>query len=256
MTVVTVLGGPMMVQRVEENAELTGIRIERASAKLVSSNRTSQIRFHTLSGHAHAAPLPPISFELELRVREPPEDPNERYKAGRDPGREYVVEHMGSRVKGASQELQDALQTLQPENPPNPPAFFALLRQYSVLAAHRSQLCTSLAKALPEFARGEMDSGQDGQTDLTFASQRAHSPVLTFSYRITPSSASSPILRSAQPVDPHLSLAATTFPPGLSAEARHALEAIPAQFERMLKEGCEAKAAVEAIVRAVFEGGE
>ncbi|BGO89565.1 hypothetical protein NBRC10512v2_001521 [Rhodotorula toruloides] len=240
---------------VEENAELTGIRIERASTKLVSSSRSSQIRLHTLSGHAHAAPLPPISFELELHVREPPADPDERYKPGRDPGREYAIEQMDSRVEGGSQELQNALQTLQPDTPPDPPAFFALLRQYSLLAAHRSQLFARLTKALPEFAQGVSGLGEGGQAELTFAGQSVRSPVLTFSSRIAPSSSPLPILRSAQPVEPHLSLAAIPPPPGLSAKARYALEAIPAQFERMLKDGCEAQAAVEAVVRAVFEGG-
>ncbi|BGP30034.1 hypothetical protein JCM10296v2_001786 [Rhodotorula toruloides] len=243
-----------MAQRVEENAQLTGVRIDRASAKLVSSNRTSQIRLHTLSGHAHAAPLPAISFKLELHVREPPADPDERYKPGRDPGREYAIEQMEIRVERGSQELQGALQSLQPDNPPNPPAFFALLRQYSLLAAYRSQLFDSFAEALPDLAQGDAEPGQNGSTELTFASQSARSPVLTFSYRIAPSSSPSPILRSARPVEPHLSLAATSLPPGLATGARHALEAIPAQFERMLKDGCEAKAAVEAIVKAVFEG--
>ncbi|BGP22778.1 hypothetical protein Rt10032_c08g3640 [Rhodotorula toruloides] len=241
---------------VEENAELTGIWIERASAKLLSSNRNSQIRLHTLSGSVHAAPLPPTTFELQLRVREPPVDPDERYRAGTDSGREYVIEQMSSRVKGGSGELQDAMQDLKPDDPPNPPAFFALLRQYSHLAAHRSHLFANLTETFSEVVPDGPDSRQDGQTELTFTSQRDRSPVLTFSYRIAPSFSTSPILRSAQPVEPLLSLALTSFPAGLPAKARHALEAISAQFERMLRDQFEAKAAVEAIVKAVFAGGE
>jgi hypothetical protein len=119
-------------------------------------------------------------------------DPDERYKAGRDPGREYVIEEMSSRIEGGSLELQDAftrcvglvrlsrLRTLtrarscsvQPDDPPNPPAFFALLRQYSLFAAHRVQLFTSLIEEFRNLAQSSVGSGQVSQTELTFSSKR------------------------------------------------------------------------------------
>ncbi|BGP50729.1 hypothetical protein JCM10450v2_006655 [Rhodotorula kratochvilovae] len=103
-----------------------------------------------------------------------------------------------------------------------------------------------------QYAIERMESEVDGGSRELHDGVSDNAPTLVLAYLLQPNPASY-ALRTAQPLIPHLSLRAN-IPPSLPPAARQALEAIPQQFDRMLQEGFEPQRAVEAIVRAMFEG--
>ncbi|GAA5973112.1 hypothetical protein JCM11641_006275 [Rhodosporidiobolus odoratus] len=210
--------------------------------------RNSLLRLHTLSG---SLPLQnaSISFTVSLHVREPDNALEEAEKNNRDPGREFVVEKMQAEVKGGGAELREGLAALHLDREPNPPAFFTLLRQYSLLSSARAALFSSLRARFPTLTANTMTKNGRA-TELVFASSSSDAPTLTHTYRLLPS-ASPTALRLSRTLDPQLSLSAQ-IPPSLPPAARSALEAIPDQFRKMLDEGFEPEKAVEAVVEAVF----
>ncbi|GAA6050412.1 hypothetical protein JCM3770_004025 [Rhodotorula araucariae] len=237
-------------RQLEDNIEFAGIRLDSSDSVVIEANSTAQRRVHTLSGAIESAPTP-VSFRLIFHVREPL-DGTDQESGQQGMGREYVIERMLSEMDGANHELHDAISGLDLEEQPNPPAFFAALRQWSTLATARVELFACLRSEFPRHAaRPHSPDPAAVETELAFSSL-SNAPTLILSYLLQPNPASY-TLRTAQPLIPHLSLRAD-IPPSLPTSAHNALEAIPAQFERMLHEGFEPQKAVEAIVRAVFVG--
>ncbi|GAA5864373.1 hypothetical protein JCM8547_005800 [Rhodosporidiobolus lusitaniae] len=233
-------------QLYQDNIELTGIEITSDSTELLGDEPTYLLRLHTLTGHVSGAS---ISFTARLYVREPALTDGAVEKSKRDPGRDYVLERMECEAKGGGEELREALSALRLEKEPNPPAFFALLRQYSLLSASRQALFGSLRSTLPD----RTASGKKAARQLTFSGSSV-GPILVLSYHLQ-SSTGPTAIRHARPLTPVLSLTAQ-LPPSLSSSARAVFDQIPIQFERMLEDGFEPVKAVEAVVRAVFGEGE
>ncbi|BGP19088.1 hypothetical protein JCM10213_006646 [Rhodosporidiobolus nylandii] len=231
-------------QLIRDNSQLTGIDFISTLDEVLSRDDHSLLRRHTLSGTLSTS-TSPLGFTVRLYVREPGDALEQAQKAKRDPGREFVVERMEAEVKGGGAELRETLSRLQLDKHPNPPAFFALLRQYSLLFSSRTKLFTSLLQDFPHLAA----SPPNNPTELVFSAS-GFGPSLTLAYSLSPSAAPTAI-RLSRPLDPHLSLTATV-PPAAPSAVRATFEAIPEQFQRMLDDGFEPEKAVGAVVKAVF----
>ncbi|GAA6041506.1 hypothetical protein JCM8097_001913 [Rhodosporidiobolus ruineniae] len=236
-------------QQILHNVELSGIEITSSGSEVTQQSATSIRRLHSLSGRVSSSPSP-IALQIRLYVREPPNSPDASDEAAkRDPGLEYLVETVECEVKGGGAELREGLKSLNLDRHTNPPAFFALLRQYSLLASSRVALFQSLRRSFAQLVKDGTPEELVKATELTFVGSSS-GPSLTLSYTLTPSTGPT-VLRLARPLTPTLTLFAST-PSALPSSARTALQAVPEQFERMLREGVEPVKAVEAIVQALF----
>ncbi|GAA6041486.1 hypothetical protein JCM8097_001900 [Rhodosporidiobolus ruineniae] len=236
-------------QQILHNVELSGTEITSSGSEVTQQSATSIRRLHSLSGKATSAPSP-IALQVRLHVREPPIPPDAADAATeRDPGREYLVEKMECEVKGGGSQLREGLESLNLDRHPDPPAFFALLRQYSLLASSRAALFQSLRRSFAQLVKDGTPEELVKATELTFVGSSS-GPSLTLSYTLTPSTGPT-ALRLARPLTPTLAFSAS-IPTSIPPAARTALQAVPEQFERMLREGVEPVKAVEAIVQALF----
>ncbi|GAA5825929.1 hypothetical protein JCM11251_000057 [Rhodosporidiobolus azoricus] len=233
-------------QLVADNTELTGISLTDTSSVVLRRESDFLIRQHALSGN-HSSSASSITYSVRLDVREPTHDSAEDEQAKRDPGREYVVERMECEAMGGGTELQEALSSLRLNKQPNPPAFFSLLRQYTLLCTARNSLFISLSARFPKLVVSQ--SSKTGVPELVFSSSSL-APSLVLGYRLSTSSAPT-VIRAFQPFIPVLAIN-TQIPPTVPSSARTSLKQIPTQFDRMLREGYEPVEAVSAIVKAFF----
>jgi hypothetical protein len=231
-----------------------------------------QMRRHTLVGSLPSHDVP-ISFEVVLSVREPAGGEGGE-SGGEDPGRDYVVEEMRVEVWGGGVELLRAVEAYVPplfsrddtedegrlelNEHPNPPAFFALLRDYSRAATERMRIFNALRTRFPSLvlpsnpdskAKGkskESESEAQNVPTLIF-SNPSYVPPPRFSSSLTPSNRSTLTLTlshtlSLSPTShlliPSLSLS-PLLSPSLSSSipesSREVLEEVGERFDQMLR---------------------
>ncbi|GAA5891493.1 hypothetical protein JCM6882_004490 [Rhodosporidiobolus microsporus] len=232
-----------------ENCELVGIKFDSSESQVHDRSTNSTIRLHTLNGHVPSF-SGPLRFRTHLWVREPtaPTHAGADEDTKPDPGREYSLTDTRFAVKGAHRELKAILKKYRSE--PCPASFFALLRQYNRLSDARDEFFRKLFVRWSPLARGNGHVAGYAQAVFRDIDAWDTAPHLVLSYRLVLSTAPTSI-RKFQPLVPLLTLSAVLEKP-TSASSRAALDAIPEQFERMLREGVDPHEAVEAIATAVF----
>ncbi|KAL8277211.1 hypothetical protein RQP46_010384 [Phenoliferia psychrophenolica] len=249
------------------NADFTGIVFDETEDRIIDSTAAHQTRLHTLTGTLPSSTLPALTlgFRAVLRVREPalvlPTGPPRGRERERDPGSEYQVRGMDVEVWGGGAELDSVVRSLNLETTPNPPAFFAALRSYSLLAHRRATTFATLRTRLgrwvvdvPRIAssahgkgkgRATEDGGGEDEDDALDSqlvlSNPARTLTLTLSYTLSPTS----ILSLLPALDSGLELSPT---------AQATIAEIPARFQEMLRDGFGVEDAVGALCEAVLGG--
>ena len=131
---------------------------------------------------------------------------------------------------------------------PNPPALFALLRRFSLLASQRACTLASLREAHLDGIEVTISDGTRAPdahtTSLTFQAASGTGPALRLDY-VLPS-----LSPTAPPTPPTLSpLISEALAHSLSPESRRTLESIPARFGELLAEGYGVAEAATLVVR-------
>ncbi|ORY86736.1 hypothetical protein BCR35DRAFT_45705 [Leucosporidium creatinivorum] len=239
---------------VQANASFTGLVLSEAESRLITVDNNHQLRQHTLVGTL-PSPMVPLGFRVQLTVQEP-RLVGELDPSAIDPGREYEVVGTEAVVWGGGGELQRAVNELQLARRPNPPALFARLREYSLLASQRAELFSSLRESLGEVVvdapatGGARSAEEDGSVETTTSlgfSNPSRSLSLRLSYSLEPSP-----LGSLAPVFSLTPILSSSLRAAIPEASLSVLEEIPRRFERMLAEGFEVGKVVELLVKGVL----